>query len=116
MESCAMRGKWVLQNRARTVRLSASTSFPNWDGGLSPKTGRASAYIQSWRKATVPVGTCPDCEAEVHVALDADKGDTITCEECGSPLEVVGLDPVELDIAEEDLEDDSDDDEEDEEY
>src|SRR4030095_12526186 len=82
--------------------------------GSPGSTGRASAYIQSGRKVTVPVGTCPDCEAEVHVALDADKGDSITCEECGTPLEVVGLDPVELDIAEEDLDDDVDDDDEEE--
>ena len=61
----------------------------------------------------MPVGTCPDCEAEVHVDLDADKGDLVSCDECGTQLEVVGLDPVELDIAEEDL-DDEDEDEEDE--
>ena len=64
----------------------------------------------------MPVGTCPDCEAEVHISLDADKGDKVTCDECGTELEVVGLDPVELDIVEEDLDDDEflDDDEEDE--
>jgi alpha-aminoadipate carrier protein LysW len=62
----------------------------------------------------VPVGTCPDCEAEVHVDLDADKGHTVTCEECSTELEIVGLDPVELDIAEGDLDDDLGDDEEDE--
>ena len=54
----------------------------------------------------MPVGTCPDCEAEVHVDLDADKGDTVTCDECATELEIVGLDPVELDIAEEDPDDD----------
>ena len=54
----------------------------------------------------MPVGTCPDCEAEVHVDLDADKGDKVTCDECATGLEVVGLDPVELDIAEEDVDDD----------
>ncbi|HEX8559315.1 MAG TPA: hypothetical protein VF668_14515 [Pyrinomonadaceae bacterium] len=63
----------------------------------------------------MPVGTCPDCEAEVHVDLDADKGDSVTCDECGTELEIVGLDPVELDIAEEEPDDD-DDGEDDEEY
>ena len=62
----------------------------------------------------MPVGTCPDCEAEVHVDTDADKGDTVTCDECATQLEIVGLDPVELDIAEEDADDDADLDEEDE--
>jgi alpha-aminoadipate carrier protein LysW len=57
-------------------------------------------------------GTCPECDAEVHVDSDADKGDSVLCEECGIELEVVGLDPLELDIAEEeDLDDDEDDDE-----
>ena len=61
----------------------------------------------------MPVGTCPDCEAEVHVDPDADKGDSVVCDECGTPLEIVGLDPVELDIAEEDLDDDDLEDDED---
>jgi alpha-aminoadipate carrier protein LysW len=64
----------------------------------------------------VPVGTCPDCEAEVHVDLDADKGDTVTCDECATELEIVGLDPVELDIAEGDLDDADDADDADDEY
>ena len=65
----------------------------------------------------MPVGTCPDCEAEVHVDLDADKGDTVTCDDCATELEIVGLDPVELDIVEEDLdEDDYKDDEEEDAY
>ena len=59
----------------------------------------------------MPVGTCPECDADVHVDTDADKGDSVACEECGTELEVVGLDPVELDIAEEEM-DDTDDEEE----
>lgn len=59
----------------------------------------------------VPTGTCPECEADVHVDTDADKGDTVSCDECGTELEVVGLDPVELDIVEEEDLDDEDEDE-----
>jgi alpha-aminoadipate/glutamate carrier protein LysW len=60
--------------------------------------------------SVVPIGTCPDCEADVHVDPDVDKGEVVSCEECGIDLEVVGLDPVELDIVEaEDLDDDEDD-------
>lgn len=62
----------------------------------------------------MPTGTCPECEADVHVDTDADKGDLVTCDDCGTELEVVGLDPVELDIAEEDYEEDNYDDEEEE--
>ena len=64
----------------------------------------------------MPTGTCPDCEADVHVDTDADKGDTLTCEECGTSLEVVGLDPVELDIVEDDEEDLADEDEDEDDY
>lgn len=60
----------------------------------------------------MPTGICPDCEADVHVDTDADKGDVVSCEECGTELEVVGLDPVELDIVEEDDLDKDDDEEE----
>jgi len=59
----------------------------------------------------VPTGTCPECDADVHVDTDADKGDILSCEECGTNLEVVGLDPVELDIVEEDYDEDEDEDE-----
>ena len=61
----------------------------------------------------MPTGTCPECEADVHVDTDADKGDIVSCEECGTDLEIVGLDPVELDIVEDDEEDLDEDDEED---
>lgn len=61
---------------------------------------------------TVPTGTCPECDADVHVDTDADKSDLVSCEECGAELEIVGLDPVELDIVEEEsLDDDEDEDE-----
>jgi alpha-aminoadipate carrier protein LysW len=60
----------------------------------------------------VPTGTCPECDADVHVDIDADKGDILSCEECGTDLEVVGLDPVELDIVEEDYDEDEDEEDE----
>lgn len=62
--------------------------------------------------SAVPIGTCPDCDADVHVDPDVDKGEVVSCEECGIDLEVVGLDPVELDMVEEDLSDDDDEDDE----
>lgn len=69
-------------------------------------------HIFALEVETVPTGTCPECDADVHVDMDTDKGETVSCDECGAALEVVGLDPVELDIVEEeDLDDDEDDDE-----
>jgi alpha-aminoadipate carrier protein LysW len=58
------------------------------------------------------MATCPECDAEIEVdEFDVDKGDQLSCPECGSNLEVVGLSPIELDIApDEDDEDEDDDD------
>ena len=53
----------------------------------------------------MPRGTCPECEADVQVDEDADKGDVLECNDCGSLLEVVGLDPIELDLSVQDDED-----------
>jgi alpha-aminoadipate/glutamate carrier protein LysW len=68
--------------------------------------------INSGEVEKVPTGTCPECDADVHVDTDADKGDVVSCEECGTDLEIVGLDPVELDIVEEDSLDEDEEDEE----
>jgi alpha-aminoadipate carrier protein LysW len=58
------------------------------------------------------MATCPECDAEIEVdEFDVDKGDQLSCPECGSNLEVVGLSPIELDIAPD--EDDEDEDDED---
>lgn len=64
----------------------------------------------------MPTATCPECGEKVHVDVEADKGDIVECEECGSELEVVGLDPIELDLVEEDYYDEDDDFYDDDEY
>jgi len=46
------------------------------------------------------MGLCPQCEASVELdAWDVDKGEIISCPECGVDLEVVGLAPLELELA-----------------
>jgi len=53
--------------------------------------------------------TCPVCEGTIDVdEEDVDEGDTISCDECGADLKVVGTDPLELESAEE-LEEDEED-------
>ena len=59
----------------------------------------------------MPLAVCPQCEAEIHVDDDLDKGDSVRCEECDAKLEVVGLDPIELDLAVDDKEEDVDEEE-----
>ena len=62
---------------------------------------------------------CPDCSSQIDLdEEELDEGDLITCEECGAELRVLGLDPLELESAddedeeEEKLELDEGDDEE----
>ncbi len=45
--------------------------------------------------------SCPVCDAEIDVEeTDVDEGDTLTCDECGADLQVVSVDPLELEAAE----------------
>jgi alpha-aminoadipate carrier protein LysW len=53
----------------------------------------------------MPTTACPECSEDVYVDADSEQGDTVTCDECGTDLEIVGLDPIELDIHEEDSDD-----------
>jgi len=54
---------------------------------------------------------CPECDAEIEVdEFDVDKGDQLSCPECGSNLEVTGLSPIELDVAPDEDEDEDDED------
>lgn len=54
----------------------------------------------------MPTSICPECDEEVFVESDSEQGDRVVCDECGSSLVVVGLDPVELDLYEESEADD----------
>lgn len=63
----------------------------------------------------MPIGKCPECEADVQVANGkADLHDLIDCLECNTELEIVSLDPLELDYYEEEYEEDFDDEDDDE--
>jgi alpha-aminoadipate carrier protein LysW len=51
------------------------------------------------------MAVCPECEADVEMdEYDVDKGEIISCPECGVELEVVGLSPLQLDLAAQDEE------------
>jgi len=49
----------------------------------------------------MPTSVCPECDEEVYVDADSEQGDHVSCDECGTSLVVVGLDPIELDVADE---------------
>jgi alpha-aminoadipate carrier protein LysW len=41
--------------------------------------------------------SCPECENDLDVELDeVEEGDIVTCDECGTEFEVVGVEPLEL--------------------
>ena len=41
--------------------------------------------------------SCPECENDLDVELDeVAEGDVVTCDECGTEYEVVGVEPLEL--------------------
>jgi len=60
----------------------------------------------------MPKVICPECDGDVQIDAATATGDIIECDNCGVELEVSGLDPVELDI----LDNDEDFEEEDDEY
>ncbi len=43
---------------------------------------------------------CPECESEIEIDdLDVDKGEIISCPECGVDLRVMNVAPIELELA-----------------
>lgn len=59
---------------------------------------------------------CPECESEIDVEEgELDEGEIVSCGECGTSFEVVGVEPLELASVSDDDEDDDDDDEDEEE-
>lgn len=54
---------------------------------------------------------CPVCEGAIDVEEeDVDEGDSISCDECGADLKVLGVDPLELESIDE-LDEDEEEDE-----
>jgi alpha-aminoadipate carrier protein LysW len=48
---------------------------------------------------------CPECAAVVQLPADVEVGEILVCTECGAELEVMGIDPIALDLAPEEEED-----------
>lgn len=56
------------------------------------------------------MATCPKCDEEVDLdEYDVDKGDIVSCPECGASLEVTSVSPLEFDALDDDEDDDDDD-------
>ena len=60
--------------------------------------------------------TCPECENSLDIEEDEiEEGDVVSCEECGTEYEVVGVEPLELSRVGDDVDDEDDEDLEEEE-
>ncbi len=54
--------------------------------------------------------TCPKCDTVLDVDEDElDEGDVLTCDECGANLNVVSVDPIELETSDEEEDEDDED-------
>jgi len=48
-------------------------------------------------KGETVMPSCPECEYDLNIELDeVEEGDVVTCGECGTEYEVVGVEPLEL--------------------
>lgn len=48
---------------------------------------------------TTETPLCPECDAEMDIPNDAMENELLSCPDCGSELEIMSLDPIELELA-----------------
>jgi len=54
--------------------------------------------------------SCPECDNQIDIDLEeVEEGDVVSCDECGSEYEVVGVEPLELARVEDDLDEEEED-------
>lgn len=45
------------------------------------------------------MATCPECEAELDLDSDVEEGEIVVCPDCGVELEIMGTDPITVELA-----------------
>ncbi len=48
---------------------------------------------------TAETPLCPECDADVEIPADAMENELVSCAECGIELEIMRLEPIELELA-----------------
>lgn len=48
---------------------------------------------------TAETPLCPECDGDIDIPADAVENELIACLECGVELEIMNLDPIELELA-----------------
>jgi alpha-aminoadipate/glutamate carrier protein LysW len=57
-----------------------------------------------------PMPSCPECDNNLDIDVEeVEEGDVVSCDECGSEFEVVGVEPLELARVEDGVEDEEED-------
>lgn len=56
----------------------------------------------------MPYAVCPECEEDIYLRIAPSLGDLVTCPSCETRLEVVGVNPLELDWPWEDEDEEED--------
>jgi alpha-aminoadipate/glutamate carrier protein LysW len=57
-----------------------------------------------------PMPSCPECDNNLDIDVEeVEEGDVVSCDECGSEYEVVGVEPLELARVEDDLDEEDED-------
>ena len=45
------------------------------------------------------MSVCPECDAELELNANTEEGEIVVCPDCGVELEVIGVNPIKLDLA-----------------
>ena len=54
--------------------------------------------------------TCPECDNPLDIDVDdVEEGETVTCDECGTDLEIISTEPLQLSVVDGEGYDDEDD-------
>jgi alpha-aminoadipate carrier protein LysW len=65
--------------------------------------------FDTYEREEAAMPSCPECENDLDIEMDeVAEGDVVACDECGTEYEVVGVEPLELVRAGDDLDDDED--------
>ncbi|MEQ8674010.1 MAG: lysine biosynthesis protein LysW [Aggregatilineales bacterium] len=46
-----------------------------------------------------PTVECPECAADVNIPADAMQNEIISCPDCGTELEIISLNPLQVELA-----------------
>jgi alpha-aminoadipate carrier protein LysW len=66
------------------------------------KTDQARGLLgkhQDHKYRRIKMATCPECAGELDLAPDVEAGEIVVCPDCGVELEVMGVNPITLDLA-----------------